>query len=144
MSRKFILPSVLAALGLACSGQGPTGPDAADAHVTLSSVNLTAPQMDAAQSLWNEQVLCMGYHDNHVETVKLTVYKGAFLCGGTGGGTAIWAAGCTNPGRIEVAAPWFENALSHEYIHMIGLLRGEAPDYTHSGPQWAQCDGRNR
>ena len=123
----------------ACTPTAPTDEPA----LAFIFIGATAQQQEAALALWNEQRECTGLHMVEPRTVTVTVMPGGFLC--PVGGLAIMAAGCTSSvGTITVGTPWFENAISHEFIHWALILQGRGGDPKHETPIWERCDQRNR
>jgi hypothetical protein len=124
----IVLAIWLASLG--CSSL--TEPDKPE----LVFINATGDQEQLGWTLWEEQKACASF-TKKISEVPIKVLPGVFVCG------SIMAAGCTySDFKIAVASLWYENALSHEYIHLYGLTRGDL-DSKHTGPLWSKCDWRN-
>lgn len=130
--------AVLPVLALAGCGGGPTGPDPLESRLDFTFKDASPDQVAMTLALWEEQRVCTGFTQAGIRSVLIQVRAGGIVCGTT------WAAGCTEPARIQVSAPHFEIALAHEFIHYVDLMRGYAQDYAHSGPLWPKCDWRNR
>lgn len=122
----IVLAIWLTSLGCGRSPVAPDGPE-------LVFINATEEQAQIGLNWWEKQKICVTYDGSKTNNFPVRVVPGGFLCG------TVMAAGCTRSSGIVVAAPWFEMAVAHEYIHHYDFVR-DRPDPGHTGPLWAKCD----
>ena len=134
----FVVLGFAVVLKTACSPVAPT-PTADPTPILPELVfhGASRSQERLGWELWEEQKGCAGYDGSLTREFPVYVQPRTVWCWG------MVAAGCTTPTQISVGTPWYENALSHEYLHHI-LERTEEIDVDHRHPIWVQCDGRNR
>lgn len=126
-----ISSSILLGVLVSCGG-GSTSPSEPE----LSFKGATPAEEVLGYQLLEEQKACYGFK-KQLTSFPIRVLGGAFFCGTT------FANGCTLGYEIQVNRKTYEDALSHEFIHLFDFKTGRAPDYQHSGEIWKRCDKRN-